>query len=166
MMQNLLENDPVKEALEAFGLTLTPFRLSANSAQLGWSFDVNNATFVYRWEGETEVIIIEYRQNKNQTGMRNPFVEFVWFLDFLADSKFNLTTISGAVHPLEREEGLSEGLGQDRIIRYYKFLGAEAGGIEWVARKMKLNVATYRQRNQKRIPPTALPQSRKPLAKP
>ena len=91
MMQNLLENDPIKEALEAFGLTLTPFRLSANSAQLGWSFDVNNATFVYRWEGETEVIIIEYRQNKNQTGMRNPFVEFVWFLNFLADPKFNLT---------------------------------------------------------------------------
>lgn len=161
-----LLDDPIKETLEALGLKVTPFHLSPNSPALGWCFEVNNASFVYRWIDDAEVTIVEYRQSATQQGMRNPFAEFVWFLNFLSDPKFNLTTISGAVHPLERDENLPQGLGQDRIVKYYKFLGGEAGGIEWVARKMRLNVEIYRRKNQKRIPPKALPRQGKPLVKP
>ncbi|WP_417798517.1 hypothetical protein [Terasakiella pusilla] len=165
MTARLLINDPIKVTLEDLGLQVTPFKLSPNSAPLGWCFEVNNASFVYRWVDDNEVTIVEYRQSAAQQGMRNPFAEFVWFLNFLSDPKFNLTTISGAVHPLEREENLPRGLGQDRILKYYKFLGGETGGVEWVARKMRLNVEVYRRKNQKRIPPKALPISGKPLAK-
>ncbi len=160
MTQSSLETrteDPIKEKLESLGIELAPYRLSKSSQQIGWTFSVNAADFAYRWADDGEVTIIEYRNDTPRKGMRNAFVEFLWFVDFLCDPVFELDTISGNIRPLDREDDMPEGLGRERIVKYYKILGGQVDGLEWTSTKMSVNVPYYRNRYAQRIPPTGLP---------
>jgi type III secretion system regulator LcrR len=139
---------PLTLALIAEGLEITPMRLSRHSSSmfLGLRFEAGASEIVYRLIDPQNVIVVLYRRLKEISGLRNPFKDFIWFLEFLTRKELGLERVMGMTKQLSGSPG---GLSSRRIAKFYKeCLNAKTlgwhGENEWVYLDLK-DYKTLRQ---------------------
>jgi type III secretion system regulator LcrR len=113
--------DPVRPALEAAGLVLTPRPLYEDHPAgllAGHAFAVLGLEIVYRLHDPRTVVISFLGRTGARTGLRNPLAGLDWFLDFLKDRpELGVLRVMGLVQTeAYRSAG---GLGDGRLERYY-----------------------------------------------
>ncbi len=99
-------------------------------------FCKNNVKIVYRLKNPETLIIVLYEALKKTRGMRNPFYEFLWFIDFLKTKDTGVKRVEGMakVYPGEHISVLSS----DRLLKFYKkWINVKVaeitpGGGEWI----------------------------------
>lgn len=141
MNNNLSDHSPynsqdvVTQWLIQQGIAVETYYLPRTRIVLGGVFRKKNARIAYRFEEETETLIVSYYQHEGvQTGLKNSFAGLLWFFDGLAQPELKIKTVKGHVDPTRGE---ADGLSTERLSQFYRMLGAtpmgqDEFGTEWM----------------------------------
>lgn len=115
--------DLVAQRLTESGIVVSPYQLHGTldnpiPGDGEKVFYKNNVKIVYRLKNEETLVMVLYEVISKTRGMKNPFYEFLWFIDFLKTNNTGVKRIEGMakVYPGDHARVLPA----HRLAQFYK----------------------------------------------